>query len=512
VTGGTGFRSDPDFDLCIRGGDLLDGVSDAPQRKDLGVLGDTIVAIGDLSEAVAHWDLDARGLVVAPGFIDVHSHSDPLLLIDPSATTKVLQGVTTEVVGNCGMGVFPRVPGRVFLGIDLDRVLPDGPTDLDEYARWLESAPPALNVAVLMGFGAALDTARSQGRTFAGALRLAERGLAQGAVGVSIGLTYDPDRQMNTQQLVEIGTVVRRWAARLTCHIRDEGAGTFGLSSAVSEVVAVAQESDCSLQISHLKAIGPAGWSQLQHAIDVIDTTARSGCSVAADAYPYSATETLLNAALRVSSDDPEALSSAIARRGGAERLVLSHSLHRPDLEGLDFAAASKEAGADPISLARELLEDPTATVISHSLRPTDVDTVMAQPWCGVASDGMALGAKSAHLLPRPHPRSAGTFPKLLGEHVRDRKHLSLGQAIRKCTSQAADAFMLRDRGRLAVGLKADVTTFDPRVIAARADYAQPLAPPLGIRHVIVNGSVAVDGGQQTAVRSGRVLRGGERS
>lgn len=496
-----------DFDLCIRGGHLIDGTMDEPRRTDLGVVGDTIVAIGDLAGAVAVHDLDATGLIVAPGFIDVHSHSDPVLLIDPAASTKVLQGVTTEVIGNCGMGVFPPAPGRVFLGLDLDRVLPNAPADMDEYARLLESSPPALNVAVLLGLGSLLDSAQSQGLQFAGVLALAERGLAQGALGVSVGLTYDPDRILAADQLLELATLVHASSGRLAAHVRDEGSGTFGLLPAIREVLDLTRNTECGLQISHLKAIGPAGWDQLSAAINEIDSVARRAGPVTADVYPYTATETLLSAALRSPPGDRGQLRAAIDRRGGPERLVISHSTSSPHLEGLSLADASRAEETDLVVLLGELMADPTTTVISHSLRSQDVDAVLGQAWCGVASDGMALGAGSAHLFSRPHPRSAGTFPRLLGEYVRKRKRLGLGEAIRKCTSQAADAFGLRDRGRLVSGLKADITVFDALTVESRADYLQPLTPPIGISYVIVNGVVAVDAGAQTDARAGQVLR-----
>jgi N-acyl-D-aspartate/D-glutamate deacylase len=535
------------FDLLIRGGLLVDGTGSAGRLADVGVLGDRILAVGDLS-AVAPTDvrllIDASGLVVAPGFIDPHGHSDGSLFVDGALASHLRQGFTTQVSGNCGFSLAPLTPiGRAGIDVELAalRLTPRWRT-FAEYLDAVDATPLGPNVAILAGHGtirAAIlgpEARAPDDSELAAMTGELEAALDAGAVGLSSGLIYAPGLYAEPEEIETLVRVVVRRGLVYATHTRNEAAGLF---AALDESVAAirAAGGGARLQVSHLKAGARAVWGRAGEAVEVLERAQAEGLDVGADQYPYAAAATGLQVVLppALLALDPDETIAALqdpairdrardemgrgisgwencAHDPGWGSIRIAWSRARPDVAGRSVAALADEAGRDPAEVAFDLLvEDRLGTaVVIDCMDETDVETILAVPWVAVCTD--AEGRRAGHPIldeGLPHPRTYGSTARVLGRYVRERGTLSLETAIAKMTSVPARQMGLRDRGVAREGAVADLVVIDPATVVDTATDEAPARYPLGIEHVIVNGVAAVLGGAETGELAGRLIRGG---
>jgi N-acyl-D-amino-acid deacylase len=486
------------YDVLIRRGTVVDGTGEPGVRADVGIRGDRIAAIGSLTDAEASRVIDAAGLTVAPGFIDVHSHDDAACLTTP-LDFKLMQGVTTDVLGNCGAGIAPHNPeqrGNMILGNVLGEMPESTWRTFGEWMRVVEKASPAINVACLVPHGAVryatlgmnsrvpedaeLDEMREQ----------IDEGMAAGAVGFSTGLVYPPGAFARTEELIECAKMAARHSGVYVSHIRNEGDR---LLEAVEEAATIGEQAGLPVQISHHKAGGPANWGKVSQTIAYMKERRAAGHDITFDVYPYIAASSVL--------------SSFVAAPSGMllDQVLLSSVPGHPEVEGKTLRESAAILGVSETDVTTHVLrESPGAVAVFFLMNEDDVRTVVSQPECMIGSDGLPTpGGK-------PHPRLYGTFPRVIQRYVREEKVLSLEEAVRKMTSLPADRFKLAGRGRIAEGAFADIVVFDPATIEDVATYEEPRQYPAGIDYVLVNGVVAAEGGRQAERSSGRLLRRGQ--
>jgi len=524
-------------DLLIRGGLVIDGRGGRGIEADVAVHEGRIVAIEPRSNRPARRVIDARGQVVAPGLIDIHTHSDFTLPLNPRAESKVRQGVTLEVVGNCGFSAAPALPGtaamlRQYLASSAPW-LPFRDTTFTEYV----AAFPATSVNVILQVGhntlrlmtAGLENRPVTADELATMVRLLEEALAAGAWGLSSGLFTAPGNFADAAEIQALARVLRRHGAAYSTHMRDEADGVF---EAVREAIAVAEATGVHVQIAHLKLSGVNNWGGAAALLGEIEAARRRGVPVDCDAYPYdTATNPLRNLLPRwvMEGGIPAMLERLTVRdvrtrlrediaRGGLTNfgripswdvVRVAISPHQPEHVGRTLGDVARARKVDPLdAVADYLVTDRGETrILITSMTDADVHTISAAPWVTVGSDGNALATSGVTSQGKPHPRFYGTHARLLGPFVRDLRLLTLEQAVAKMTGAAARALGLADRGVLGAGAWADVVVFDPARIADRATYEDPHRYAAGVSTVLVNGTVVIDGGDHTGALPGRVLR-----
>jgi len=525
----------PRFDLAIRGGSVLDGTGAPAFDADVGIEGDSITAIGQISADQASRVIDARGLHVAPGFIDIHSHSDGSIIAYPTADSRALQGVTTELTGNCGWSSAPLPTG----GVDERRaelrdagVEPDW-TDVDSYLMRLDRDRISINQALLLGQGTlreneiGLADRPLTDREMKNVLRAVEQGMDQGAFGLSTGLEYTPGRYTPTGEIVAMARVVARRGGLYASHLRNEEEH---LLEAVDEAIAIGRRAGVRVEVSHLKAAGRAQWRLQRGALNLIESARRQGVDVLADAYPYTAYSTGLtiffpaaaleggNQALvaRLRSDERQRLRDDVAARvrvepGDYDLIVISGVRGEANREivGRNLYEIAEAWQIEPIDALLRLIEEEAGAVsfIGHGMSEANVEMVLGHPLVMVGSDGSAMAPVGPAAETRPHPRSYGAFARVLAHYVREREVLSLAEGVKKMTSMPADHIGLHDRGRVARGKKADLVVFDAADVRDVATFDDPHRYPAGIRDVFVNGTPVVRGGEHTGARPGLALR-----
>jgi N-acyl-D-amino-acid deacylase len=525
------------FDLAITGGTIVDGTGRAPFRGEIGVRDGRISEVGEglLTSAPADAVIDALGLVVSPGFIDVHSHSDLTLLMDPHAHSKLMQGVTTEVNGNCGFTAAPiqktglsdfvefwKSSGLEWFGIEPDW------EGFGEYLRRLENGRPSLNAALLAGHGtirfAAMGTEprRATDEEMSKMERLLEDCLREGASGLSSGLRYVPGCYADVRELVALCRVVGRFGGLYATHMRSEG-DNGSWEESVEEAAAVARQSGVPLEISHLKALSKNVWNTSDRILKLCESFRAEGLELNADQYPYDAAHTGLTVFLPtwVALDELGQLSEerrakvvdhigkVLDVRGGPERIIVISS---PDhgLNGKDIAEVSAVMGLDPAEAILQLIvvHRGEISIISRSMIEEDIQRIMRARFVMFSTDGYSINPNGPAAVGIPHPRSYGTYPRVLGRYVRELGLLSLEEAVRKMTSLPARKFQLKDRGVIREGAWADLVVFDPAEVEDLSTYSSPATFPKGIYYVTVNGRVTVSKGKiHTGQRAGRVLR-----
>jgi N-acyl-D-amino-acid deacylase len=529
-------------DLVVSGALIADGTGAPLREGSVLVAGERIEGVLPAGVPVpeAGRRVDAGGLVLAPGFVDVHSHSDVTPFVEPAMDSMLRQGVTTLVVGNCGSSAFP-VEGAVEIAALAGVDAADLALDWSSFGAYLErvaASRPALNVAALVGHGALRQKVmeRDQRREptdeelgrMRGVLRDA---LGEGAVGLSSGLIYAPGLHATTDELADLASVLAESGGVYASHVRGEG---FTVFDAVSEAIEVGRRAGAPSHISHLKVETRPMWGRSGELLALIDAERGRGADVTADQYPYAAWETSLSSALPPWIT-PEELSEALAdaatsgrlaaavERGepgwesvaggiGWDRIVLGSHLADATLTGRSIEEIARDRGVDPPRAILDLLvADPNTGIVGHAMSEEDVRTILSRTDVFVATDGLAISPEGPLGGFAVHPRYYGTFPRVLGRYVRDEGVLRIEEAVRKMTRLPAERFSLAGRGRIERGAFADLVLFDPARVADPATYERPHAFAVGIVMVLVNGGVAWDGrAAERKGRHGRALRRGE--
>ena len=527
------------WSLLIRGGSVVDGSGAPARRADVAVEGDRIAAVAPSLTGEAARVVDATGKVVTPGFIDMHSHSDLFYFACPSAESKIRQGVTTEVVGMCSFSQAPVRPEQQALvkgwvgGIGLT---PDLQWEtFGQYLDTLRSIRPAVNVAHFVGHGAIRIAAMGfeARQADAGEIKTMERHLGEaldaGAWGFSTGLVYPPSSYADTREIIALARAMAPRGGQYASHIRGESSM---LLDSLTEAIRIGEEGGVRVEVSHVKASGRENWPKLDAALRMLDEARARGVDVAGDVYPYNAGSTKMDNLMPAWSHEGgtakllERLADPKIRRRIAEECVVDGerwgtvsqggvgfdqifiaSSRRRELEGLNLAQLAQQSGQAPADALMKLLLDEKCTVsmVSFSQSIDNVAKVLAHPALAIGSDSIPLFEGDSDKPGKPHPRSYGTFPRVLGEYARERKLFSLETAVNKMTGMPAERLGLRDRGRVQPGYFADLTVFDPATVKDESTYPDPHRYPSGIPFVIVNGAVAVDEGRM-ATRAGRVL------
>lgn len=515
VRGPTTLRAD--HDLVIRGGNVFDGTGADARELDVAITGGRIADIGPRLSTRGRDEIDARGLAVAPGFIDIHSHGDGNLTEDPRDESVIRQGVTTIVVGADGSS---RATGA---------------TDAS-FAAYFDSVDrlhPGPNVAAMVGLGSVRAAVIGEGDRHAtpDELRrmtaMVERALVDGACGASTGLEYTPGAFATLDELVALSRPLASRRLPYATHMRNEDDR---LLDAIDESIAVAVGAGCPLQISHLKTQGPRNWAKLDTVFSRIASARDSGTDVAFDRYPYVAYSTGLTNLFPVWSRDggidafiarladasvaPRIKQEALAKValiGGWDNVQVSsvRAAADRDAEGKRLGVHASSRGIDPYDDALALLRRSHGAVgmLGFAMSEDNLDRILAHPMAMVCSDGGGFAIDGPTRTGSPHPRGIGTFPRVLGRYVRERKALTLADAIRKMTSAPAARVHLADRGRLERGWAGDAVVFDPAQVADTATFASPFQYPVGITAVVVNGTVALRDGLRDPAGSGRALR-----
>jgi N-acyl-D-aspartate/D-glutamate deacylase len=498
VVDGTGAPARPATVTLV--GDRIESVVDAVTGD---FRGGSEVGAGSRSgpEMVDAEVVDVAGAVVAPGFVDVHTHDDFAALLYPDLAYKLLGGVTSVVVGNCGTGAAPRAQAAAMAAAFHPGSELPGYHGYAGYLERLDAAPPSANVAALVGHGTARAAAMGAAtgapdRTQLDALGATVReGLDAGCIGLSSGLIYEPGRHAALEELLVLARPVGEAGGVYTSHIRDEGAGLLG---ALDEAVAVGEQAGVPVRVSHLKAAGRDAHGLAGAALDLLLAARSRGVDVRWDQYPYTAGSTVLEAVLDALGGSTRSGLGAL----GAEDVVVSSCAGERSWEGRSVADLATAWGTDPVTAAQRVLAaDPGAVAVLHMMDEADVRTVLAHPGTLVGSDGLPT------LEGTPHPRLYGTFARVLGTYVRAVGLLSLEDAVHRMTGASADAFGLHGRGVVVPGAAADLVVFAPDVIDDLATFEDPQRSPAGIRRVIVNGVDTVLDGRHTGARAGRVLR-----
>ena len=520
------------IDLILTGGIVYDGLGGPGLNADIAVTGDTVTAVGDLSKERAGQTLDVTGLAVVPGFIDIHTHSDFTLLINRPMRSSIAQGVTTEVVGNCGTSIGLVTLDGVFT--QERRWAERGGTELNwsrlsEYLARVEDGGIACNVATLAGHGTIRKSVlgfENRPPTPAELIRMSQRlteALADGAIGLSTGLEYLPGGYAGHDEIAALAAVAHDAGGFYATHIRNEGDT---LVESIQEALDVAEATGIPLQLSHHKCEGRANWGKPQITLPMMAEARASGLDVFTDQYPYTAFMTGLSVILlpRWVNDgtvedtltllrDPDArlrmLAEINAEPWDWDTLQIGIARTRRDTQGLTLTELGRHAGKSPAEAAIDLLseEDGFVAAVHFAMSEEDVEFILSDPHTMIGSDGVANDPASEMAADKTHPRTYGTFPRVFSHYVRGREVLSVSEAVRRMTSLPAQRLKLADRGVIKVGAKADLTVFNPLTIKDCATFADPHQFPAGIHHVLVNGRLAMHNGTQTDVLSGKILR-----
>lgn len=490
-------------DLILKGGTLVDGTGQAARTGDVAIADGKIVAVGDLRQLSALQSIDCSKLIIAPGFIDLHNHSDDPIVSAPTraCVNYLTQGCTTIVTGNCG----------------------SGPVNVADYLSKIDQHGAGTNVLHLLPHGSLRSQVLGQVARDPSAeelekmTRLAEQAMQDGAWGMSTGLIYVPGTYSKTEELIAVAKVVAAHGGIYASHIRNEGSG---LMDAIQEAIRIGREADLPVHVSHFKSSGRDNWGRLHIAAELIEAARKDGLTVTADQYPYTASSTSLDATLlptwsreggrkhleqRLSTpSDRQRIVEAVAKQlESKSRIQIAAYPPRRDWVGksLDEIATLEKRPA--VDIVLEIESKGGAKVVNFGMSEEDVKQAMSLPWLASASDGSSK-IPSAD---QPHPRSFGTFTRKLGRYALAEKVIELPLAVRSCSGLPADIIGLRDRGYIKPGLVADICVFDPQEVMDQATYDEPFRYSTGIRYVLVGGQFAIHAGTPTGALAGKALR-----
>jgi N-acyl-D-amino-acid deacylase len=529
------------FDVIVRGGNVYDGSGAAPRKVDLAIKGDRIAAIGDLKSATAKTVIDVNGLAVAPGFINMLSHSENSLITDGRSQGELRQGVTTQIFGEGSMGPLSEEMKRRRQSTQGDLRFELPWTTLAEYLMYLEKHGISQNVASfvsattirenVIGLEDKAPTAEQLDRMRA----LVRQEMEAGALGVTTALIYPPAFYAKTEELIELCKVAAKYKGKYIAHIRSEGNQ---LIEAVEETLRISREAGLPAEIYHLKTSGEANWGKMDKVIAMINDARKKGMKITADMYMYTNGATGLDAAMppwvfdggREAANkrlqDPETrkkIADAIRTpsndwenlymlAGSPDRILLVgfRSDALKPLTGKTLAEVAKMRGKDPIETIMDLVYEDRSRVgtVYFMMSEDNIKKQLRQPWVSLGSDAASMAPEGPFLRSSTHPRAYGNFARLLGKYVREEKVISLQEAIRRLTSLPASNLGLDHRGLLEPGMFADVVVFDPATIADRATFENPHQYAVGVKHVIVNGVQVIKDGEHTDARPGRALWG----
>jgi N-acyl-D-amino-acid deacylase len=466
--------------VTITGARIIDGTGAAPRTGSVRIEGDRITAVGDVKPRDGDVIVDGQGLALAPGFIDIHNHSTGGLVQNPAAETQVAQGITTLVVGADGSSPWPIA---AFLA---DR----------------RKSPAAVNVMVMVGHATVRrqvmndDYKRpARDEEIARMAALVEQGMSEGAIGLSSGLEYEVGSYSDTKELIALAKAAAKHGGFYMSHIRDEADRAF---EAFSEAIAIGEQARIPVQISHIKLGTVAVWRKSADVVRMVDAARKRGVDVTADCYPYDAWHSTITVLVpNKQYEDPVSVKKALDDVGGAQNVMIDRDRAHPEYEFKTLDAIAKAKGITPVELFIQIVKDGGASVVGKSMVEEDIRRFYSQPWVMVASDG-GIGLR--------HPRSAGSFPRVLGKFVREQHWFSLQEGIRKMTSAPAARLKLADRGTIAAGKIADLVLFDPATIADRSTFQEPFVLATGMKGVWVNGARVWDAGKPTGAIPGQML------
>jgi N-acyl-D-aspartate/D-glutamate deacylase len=525
----------PSYDLLITNAQIVDGSGGAPIKGSVAIAGGKIAAVGNVS-GIAARTIDAKGRTVAPGFIDLHSHSDMPLVTDGNGQSKIRQGVTTEIIGESG-SIAPRKAASATQPW----------TDFNGYFAALEKNGISPNVLSYIGTGTVRELVIGEADRKATAKDIEEMqkivaaAMSQGVFGVSSGLIYPPNAYATVEELGEVSKAAQ--GGLYASHLRYDGGK---LREGIEEAIAIGERAGIPVHVFHIKVTGQKNFGRMKEVIEIVEAARARGVRVTADQYPYIASSTSLTATIppwaqdggtdrlvarlkepkerarirkEMENTNPSWESryqsagtwqnvqlAAIGRtRGGTNDAVSPNRKY----EGMRVAEAARQAGKDPFDFVFDLLIEERGSVgcVYFIIDEADLALAMKQPWVAIGSDGSALAVEGPLRAGVPHPRNFGTFPRVLGRYVRELKVIPLEDAIRKMTSLPASILGLTDRGTIKEGMWADLVIFDPATVADKATFEDPFQYPAGIDTVLVNGAVVLDEGKHSGARPGKVLR-----
>jgi len=519
----------------FEGGHVIDGSGNTWFKADVGVVGDMIEAVGDLHSAQTGRKVNAVRHIVAPGFMDIHSHSDVPLLVDPRGESKVYQGITVEVVGNCGNSAAPMNNdvkahkekygrGNVPDDFEFDWV------SMKDYFDRVDRQGVSFNVATWVGHGTVrqnvmgYDDREPTDVELRKMKKLVDDSMGDGAYGMSTGLIYPPSVYGKTPEIIELAKVSAKHGGLYASHIRGEE--NTSLISAVKEAIEIGEKAELPVQIAHFKASGKKAWGMVKQSLALVEEARARGVDVTYDQYPYIASSTGLAAIIPHWAHeggpekmmerlrDPE-LRKRMAREQRMERdwdgVLVVFAKNNPQYNGKTIAEIAKEQGKKPHDAACDLLlaENTQVPSVMFGMNEEDVKYVMRSPIGMVGSDGSAISPNGILGVGKPHPRYYGTFPRVLGKYAREEKVITMEEAVRKMTSAPAQRLGLKDRGLLREGYKADIVVFNPETVKDEATFADPHRFPTGMPYVVCNGVFTIDKGKHTGKLPGRTLRRG---
>ncbi len=526
------------LDILIKNPTVVDGTGKPPFKADIGVVSGRIAFVSENIEQEAKQTIEAKNLHLTPGFIDPHTHSDITLLVEPRAESKIRQGITTEIIGNCGDSPAPLLGAAMddaqatAKGVGLDITW----TSMAEYSDQLRHSGIAVNVVTLVGHntvrGAVLgfDDIQPTPEQQTEMERMVSQAMEEGALGLSTGLFYPPGFYSHTNEVIGLARAAARHGGIYASHIRSE---TNRLFEAVTEAIEIGKQAEIQVQISHIKLEGYRNWEGVDRLLTMLEEANSQGVRLGCDQYPYTAGVSWLayilpywaqaggGKAVGKRLNDPDARArlrkdweenrDEWEDRGGMRDwtdLLITNCLPRPDLQGKNIAEIAADEGKDPLETAFDLIviSEGQVECVCFGQLEDNVRILMRHPLVVIGSDGDALAPYGVLSQSKPHPRYYGTFPRVLGHYVREEKVLSLEEAVKKMTSITAERFGLNDRGVIREGAWADLVLFNAQTVADRATYNDPHQYPEGIPYVIVNGEVVIDQGEHTGALPGQVF------